>query len=162
VCGFVCTGSEANDLALRIAQARSGSRNIIVVDWAYHGHLSSLIEISPYKYKRRGGRASPLTSGRRHCRTPTGPADLGPWIHRRALRGVGSGAIARDRGDWRSPRRVHRGIGTERWWQIMLPDGYLSAVYKDVRAAGGVTIADEVQVGFGRIGTHLWPSRRKQ
>ncbi|HWU00141.1 MAG TPA: aminotransferase class III-fold pyridoxal phosphate-dependent enzyme, partial [Terriglobales bacterium] len=59
VCGFVCTGSEANDLALRMARTHNGRQDMVVLDWAYHGHLSSLIEISPYKYKRKGGTGKP-------------------------------------------------------------------------------------------------------
>lgn len=50
ICYFVNSGSEANDLALRIARSHTRAKDIIVLDRAYHGHLSSLIEISPYKY----------------------------------------------------------------------------------------------------------------
>ncbi|MFX9626948.1 aminotransferase class III-fold pyridoxal phosphate-dependent enzyme, partial [Acinetobacter baumannii] len=59
VCAFACTGSEANDLALRMARAHTGRRDVITLDWAYHGHTQALIDISPYKYKRRGGAGRP-------------------------------------------------------------------------------------------------------
>jgi 4-aminobutyrate aminotransferase-like enzyme len=59
VCYFVNSGSEANDLALRLARTHTGGDDVIVLDWAYHGHLQTLIDISPYKYKRPGGRGKP-------------------------------------------------------------------------------------------------------
>ena len=52
---FVCTGSEANDLAYRIAQVYTNSKDVLVMDNAYHGHTSSLIDLSPYKFNRKGG-----------------------------------------------------------------------------------------------------------
>ena len=55
VCTFVCTGSEANDLALRMARTYTGRKDIICLHSAYHGHTTSLIEISPYKYEGKGG-----------------------------------------------------------------------------------------------------------
>ena len=51
--------------------------------------------------------------------------------------------------------RIHRGVDAERCGQIVLPDGYLESAYEAVRGAGGVCIADEVQTGYGRIGTHF-------
>ena len=59
VCYFVNSGSEANDLALRLARAYTGGTDIIVVEGAYHGNLSSLINISPYKFDGPGGRGAP-------------------------------------------------------------------------------------------------------
>ena len=56
VCFFVNSGSEANELALRLAAAQTGGQDIIVIDHAYHGHTSALIDISPYKFNGRGGR----------------------------------------------------------------------------------------------------------
>ncbi|SVE12778.1 uncharacterized protein METZ01_LOCUS465632, partial [marine metagenome] len=59
VCFFTNSGSEANDLALRIARTITQSKETIVLDAAYHGNLSSLIEISPYKHDGRGGSGAP-------------------------------------------------------------------------------------------------------
>ena len=59
VCFFTNSGSESNDLALRIARCITGSKETIVLDGAYHGHLSSLIEISPYKHNAPGGEGPP-------------------------------------------------------------------------------------------------------
>ena len=63
VCFFVCTGTEANDLALRLARTHTGTREIIVLEHAYHGHTTTLVDVSPYKFDGPGGR------GRR------------PWVH---------------------------------------------------------------------------------
>ena len=68
VCFFVNSGSEANDLALRLAHAHTGRDDVIVLDHAYHGHLSSTIALSPYKFK--AARAA-------RTRTATLPTELG-------------------------------------------------------------------------------------
>jgi 4-aminobutyrate aminotransferase-like enzyme len=62
VAAFVCSGSEANDLALRLARQHTHAQGVVALDWAYHGHAISLIEISPYKYKRKGGLGRPATT----------------------------------------------------------------------------------------------------
>jgi 4-aminobutyrate aminotransferase-like enzyme len=56
---LVNSGSEANDLALRLARIHTGSREVISLDHAYHGHLTSLIDISPYKFDKVGGGGCP-------------------------------------------------------------------------------------------------------
>ncbi|TOF71581.1 hypothetical protein CGJ15_27925, partial [Vibrio parahaemolyticus] len=55
MCFFVNSGSEANDLALRMARTHTGKKDVITLDHAYHGHVSSLIDISPYKFNHPGG-----------------------------------------------------------------------------------------------------------
>ena len=59
VCYFVCSGSEANELALRLARAHTGGTDMIVVEGAYHGNTASLVEISPYKFDGPGGAGAP-------------------------------------------------------------------------------------------------------
>src|SRR5262249_31811245 len=59
VCFLVNSGSEANDLALRLARAHTGGADVLVVDHASHGNLTSLVEISPYKFNGPGGRGRP-------------------------------------------------------------------------------------------------------
>lgn len=157
VCYFVNSGSEANELALRLARAHTGREDVIVLEHAYHGHTTTLIDLSPYKFNGPGGK------GRK------------PWVH-----------VAPIPDDYRGPyRRGDAGIGAKYAQhvadilesmqgegcraaaflaetlpsvagQIVFPPEYLSEAYKHVRAAGAVCIADEVQVGFGRLGTHFW------
>jgi len=155
VCFFVCTGTEANDLALRLARAHTGSKEIIVLDHAYHGHSPSLIEISPYKCEGPGGEGL----GAHAHKVPMADAYRGPH------RGPDAGeryadevrAVIEDLqadGKRLGAFMAESLIGCG--GQVIPAPGFLSAAFDLVRAAGGVCIADEVQVGFGRVGTHYW------
>ncbi|MGD0781922.1 MAG: aminotransferase class III-fold pyridoxal phosphate-dependent enzyme, partial [Candidatus Aminicenantales bacterium] len=157
VCFIVNSGSEANDLALRMARQYTNRYDMIVVDGAYHGHLTSLIEISPYKFAGPGGAGRPP-------RTQVVPLpDLFQGAYRHGDRAAGphyaadvGKAIEAIRSEGREPAGYIAESLLSCGGQIALPDGYLADVYRRVRAAGGVCIADEVQVGFGRVGTHFW------
>ena len=159
VCYFVNSGSEANDLALRMAKAHSGASDTVVLDHAYHGHTSALIDISPYKFRRKGGQGNashvhvlPLPDGfRGKFRSDRYPDD---WQNRFA-----EDAVKQIEDLTKSGRKIGSffaeslpGCGG----QIVLPDGYLKQVYPAIREAGGLCIADEVQVGFGRVGDKFW------
>ncbi len=157
VCYLVCSGSEANELALRLARSYTGHRDIVVVDGAYHGNTTSLVEISPYKFDGPGGRGAPP-----HVHKVVMPdVYRGPW---RAGEGDSGARYGRDVA--RVIERVEaegRQVGAficesllGCGGQIVLPHDYLTTAYAAIRAAGGVAIADEVQVGFGRVGTHVW------
>lgn len=137
VCFFVNSGSEANDLALRLAAAHTGREDVIVLDHAYHGHLRSQIALSPYKFDGAGGRGRPRTT--LVAALPTEPGALDSL---RAAIDAPAAFFAESL----------QGCGG----QIVYPPGYLTSAFEAVRAAGGVCVADEVQVGFGRIGEHFW------
>ena len=157
VCYFVNSGSEANDLAIRMSRHFTKQKDIIVLDHAYHGTSTVAMEMSPYKFDSKGG------SGQM------------PWIHKAINPDLYRGPYKY--GDTKAGEKyaadVQRiiedlkkedkapavficetllGVGG----QIPLPENYLKTAYEYVRAAGGVCIADEVQVGFGRIGEHFW------
>ena len=155
------SGSEANDLALRLVQAHVRARGTVVVDHAYHGNLSSLIDLSPYKFNGKGGPGKPA-----HVEV----AQM-PDTYRGACRDAASagahyaGAVAEA-----VARLAARDLPTGVFLcesllgcggQIVLPDGYLAASYAAVRAAGGLCLADEVQVGFGRAGDRFWAFERQ-
>lgn len=157
VCYFVCSGSEANDLALRMAQAHTGQKDIIVVDWAYHGHLAPLIDISPYKYKRTGGQGRPEHVHEvplpESYRAPTEwPREELGRRYAEPVRSVGQMLACRGTGPAAFIAETIPSVGG----QVFLPEGYLSTAYTHAREAGAVCIADEVQVGFGRNGRHMW------
>lgn len=141
VCFFVNSGSEANELALRLARAHTKSRDLIVLEHAYHGNTTTLIDISPYKHDGPGGEGAP------------------PWVHKSPLPKSEEDAehVVELAGKLRSKLC---GFIAESMpsvaGQIVFPDGYLARVYEGVRDAGGVCIADEVQTGYGRTGTHFW------
>jgi 4-aminobutyrate aminotransferase-like enzyme len=157
ICFFVNSGSEANELALRLARAHTDREDVIVLEHAYHGHTTTLIDISPYKFNGPGG------SGRK------------PWVHVAPLADDYRGLYHRENKEagvkyarhvaeiLERARAERRGIAAyiaetlpSVGGQIVFPAGYLAEVYRHVRAAGAVCIADEVQVGFGRLGTNFW------
>jgi 4-aminobutyrate aminotransferase-like enzyme/Ser/Thr protein kinase RdoA (MazF antagonist) len=155
VCFLVCTGTEANDLALRLALAHTGRREVLVLDHAYHGNSPTQIEISPYKCEGPGGhglaphaRKVPMPDP---YRGPNRGPDAGARYAEQVAEAVGEiEATAGRMGAFMAESLI--GCGG----QIVPPRGFLEASYRAVREAGGVCIADEVQVGFGRVGSHMW------
>lgn len=151
---LVNSASEANELALRLARAATGARDMIVMDHCYHGATTGAMDISPYKFK--------------HPRS----LNVKPnWVHvttqpdlYRGPHGDDAGAYVRDTekilGALRMSGRQIAGFISECLpsvgGQIVLPDNYLSRVYSLVREAGGVAIADDVQTALGRLGAHFW------
>ena len=157
VCFFVNSGSEANELALRLARSHAQREDIIVLDHAYHGNTSTLIDISPYKFDGPGG------NGRK------------PWVHIACMPDDYRGKYRREDAQAGKKYAAHVGEILDAMHrqgrapaayiaetlpsvggQIVFPSNYLKEVYDQVRGAGGLCIADEVQVGFGRLGTHFW------
>jgi len=153
VCFFVNSGSEANDLAVRLAYARSGSRDVIVVDHGYHGHTQQTIDISPYKFDHKGGEGAKPTVHKVPCPdTYRGPY-VGPDAGERYAEHVRAACSVAPGGQV-AAFFVESGMSVG--GVIVPPPGYLAACYRAVRSAGGVCVADEVQVGFGRFGEHFW------
>ena len=140
VCYFVNSGSEANELALRLARAHTNARDMIVLEQAYHGNTTTLIDLSPYKHDGPGGSGPPA------------------WVHKAKMDDALSVVELVKR--VREGGRDLCGFIAESMpsvaGQIVLPADYLQKAYRAVREAGGVCIADEVQTGYGRIGTHFW------
>ena len=157
VCFFVNSGSEANELSLRLARAHSGGKDMITPDHGYHGNTTGCIDISAYKFNAKGG---------------VGPSE---WVHLievaddfrgRFRRGEADIAqkyadlvdealaniIARDGKLAGFIAETFPSVGG----QIIPPKGYLPAVYEKIRKAGGVCIADEVQTGLGRLGDYFF------
>jgi 4-aminobutyrate aminotransferase-like enzyme/Ser/Thr protein kinase RdoA (MazF antagonist) len=148
---LVCSGSEANELALRLARAHTGRRGVFVLDAAYHGNTSALVDISPYKFNGKGGGGKP-------AHVEIMPL---PDVYRGPYQGAGAGVryaahvadAARNSGDLAAFfAESASGCGG----QVIFPPGYLAESFAAVRAAGGVCVADEVQTGFGRAGSHFW------
>jgi len=155
VCFFANSGSEANDLALRMVRQLTGDKTTIVLDGAYHGNLLSLIEISPYKHNGPGGNGAP-----NYVYTLPMPDSF-----RGKYRGVDCGekyaqevqAIINE--IQKKGKKVSTFIAEALMGcggQLVLPKGFLKKAFNLVRAAGGICIADEIQIGFGRVGSHFW------
>uniref|UniRef100_A0A667G443 Ethanolamine-phosphate phospho-lyase n=1 Tax=Lynx canadensis TaxID=61383 RepID=A0A667G443_LYNCA len=156
VCYFTNSGSEANDLALRLARQFRGHQDVITLDHAYHGHLSSLIEISPYKFRKGKDVKKEFV----HV-APTPDTYRGKYREDHA---DPAGAYADEvkkiiEEAHNSGRKIAAFIAESMQscgGQIIPPAGYFQKVAEYVHRAGGVFIADEVQVGFGRVGKHFW------
>lgn len=137
---LVNSGSEANDLAMRFAHAHTKARGWLTLRHAYHGHTASVVEISPYKF--------------------LGPGGLGTSSHVRVVDLPGTGdevAMATALSELGQPLAafIAEGIMSTAG-QVTLPEGFLAEAYDVTRAAGGVCIADEVQIGLGRVGECFW------
>lgn len=154
---LVNSGSEANELAVRMARTYTGHSDIVVLEGAYHGNTTTMIDISPWKHNGRGGKGSPA------------------WVHTLPLPDIFRGktdGITSDDGNGFGQEAVKQiselssegrqvaafiaesapSVGG----QIILPGGYLKEVYSQIRSLGGVAIADEVQTGYGRTGKSFY------
>ncbi|XP_065137258.1 5-phosphohydroxy-L-lysine phospho-lyase [Paramisgurnus dabryanus] len=152
---FVNSGSEANDLALRLARQYTQHQDVIVLDHAYHGHLTSLIDISPYKFRKLEGQkefvhVAPLPDTYQgmyredHPNPGEAYADL--------LKSLIEEVHTKGRKISAFFAESLPSVGG----QIIFPDGYCKRVAEYVHEAGGVYVADEIQTGFGRVGSHFW------
>lgn len=157
VAGFVNSGSEANSLALRLMRAHTGRENAITLDWSYHGTTQELIDISPYKFRRKGGKGpKPHVHVANVPDSYRAPADWPAEEHGKRFAESVAEQIAAMQAKGEGPGFFIAESIPSVAGQVFLPDGYLKEVYRLVREAGGVCIADEVQVGFGRVGSHWW------
>lgn len=153
-CAFVNSGSEANDIAWRMARAWTGNRGFLCQEFAYHGITEAIDAVSPSAI-RHGNPPD-------HVRTILAP-DGYRGIHKHGTPEMGARyaedadqAIASLADAGMKPAAVI--IDSAFMTNGVLPPvpGYVAAVFEKVRAAGGLCIADEVQSGFGRMGTHFW------
>jgi len=232
---FTNSGSEANDLALRLARAHTKRRGLLCVGGAYHGHVTAMVDASPYKFERESGGQRCVQLGCWYRKALTlAHALASSWVRQAAIPDVHSGLyrgnvndeamgaayageVSRQLASFarqeaheaarraelmarraalaarpaQPDRRLHSdgsGFGNPEddeeeallfelgdddgltagcgaffcesilscGGQVVPPAGYLRAAHAAVRAAGGVCIADEVQCGFGRVGSHMW------
>lgn len=157
VCYFVNSGSEANELAMRLAKTYTHQADFIAVEVGYHGNTQNCIDLSSYKFDSKGGK---------------GKAD---HIHIVPMPDTFRGEFkATDSNAGEKYANYVQKIIQKNWeqgkdiagffcesilscgGQIVLPPNYLKTAFAHVRKAGGVCISDEVQVGFGRVGDHFW------
>jgi len=155
VCVFVSSGSEANDLAWRMARACSEHSGALVMERAYHGVTEAVYDLSPYDVPERRALAA-------HVATLAPPyAYRGEWgeeVSDRGARYAGyvEPALQALASRGHAPAAFVMDSILSSNGIIAPPPGYLQSVYERVRAAGGLCVADEVQSGFGRLGEHMW------
>lgn len=154
VCYFVNSGSEANDLALLMARAYTGNYDVIALRNAYHGGGTVTMGMTG----NRGWKFNvPHSFGFHHAITPDPYRGL--WGRGDVDAGKKYAADVKNLIDFGTSGQIAafiaesiQGVGG----CVIFPDNYLEHVYEHVRAAAGLCIADEVQAGFGRTGTHYW------
>lgn len=152
---FVNSGSEANELAIRMVKAATGERDIIASEVGYHGNSNMCIDISSYKFDGKGGKGAPE-------HTHIFPL---PDAFRGKYRGDNTGVeyAGEVKKQLDAIKAKGRKVGAlivepiiSCGGQIELPEGFLKEAYRVVREAGGLCISDEVQVGCGRMGKTFW------
>ncbi len=154
---FVCTGSEANDLALRIAKNYTKAKNVLVMDNAYHGHTNALIDLSPYKFNSKGGEGK-----KDYVHVLRMPDEIrGKWTKKNykwlnKYIDEAEDVINKTFNKKNSLSSFFFESILGCGGQIELPKGYLKNIFKLVRKKNALCIADEVQTGFGRVGSNFW------
>ncbi len=151
---FVCTGSEANDLAVRLARAATGNDGVIITENSYHGNTSTIAPLSLIDYDiadkpswveavpppnlyRGPYREGEEDAGRKYADFVTDAAQ------RLARNGMSASSLLID--------SIFDANGA-----LVPPQDYLLQAFEEARRAGALAIADEVQMGFGRSGNHMW------
>ena len=152
---FVNSGSEANELAIRMMKAVTGQKDIIASEVGYHGNANMCIDISSYKFDGKGGNGAPE-------HTQIFPL---PDTFRGKYRGDNASEkyINEVENCIKNIQQKGRNVGgfiiepiISCGGQVELPEGFLAEAYKLVRNAGGICISDEVQTGCGRMGKTFW------
>lgn len=153
---FVNSGSEANELALRMAKTATNQQNMIAVEVGYHGNTNETIAVSSYKFDSEGGNGKP-----QHTHLLPIPDTYRGQFKNPETAGEQYAQFAQnvieilDQNGQKVAGFICESI-LSCGGQVVLPKGYLKKVYQYVRNAGGICIADEVQVGFGRVGEKFW------
>jgi 4-aminobutyrate aminotransferase-like enzyme len=148
---LTCTGSEANDIALRMAEGVTGKRGIIATDATYHGNTALVSQLSKSNVPTVGfglGQYFRFVEAPDSYRNPDPDgqkfaASVAEQIAAHEASGMGFAALVV------CPYFLNEGFPDH-------PDGWLRPTAEVVRRAGGLLICDEVQSGFGRTGTHMW------
>ena len=150
---FVNSGSEANDLAIRMAKKHSGKENIMVLEHGYHGHTQTGIDISDYKFNNPKGQGQ-----KNHIiKAPIPKEYLGVFEGSEqpgVLYAKDAVKLLHNSEDGIAAFIAEPIVGCG--GQVPLAPGYLKTLYPEVRKNGGLCISDEVQTGFGRLGSVFW------
>ncbi|QTD38878.1 aminotransferase class III-fold pyridoxal phosphate-dependent enzyme [Polaribacter batillariae] len=152
---FVNSGSEANELALRMVKTVTNSKEIIASEMGYHGNTNATINISSYKFDGKGGKGTPKN-------THIFPI---PNSFRGKYRGENTAEKYANEVQLliNNIHQQNKKVGgfiiepiISCGGQVELPKGFLAKTYQKVKNAGGLCISDEVQTGIGRVGKTFW------
>lgn len=151
---FVNSGSEANDLALRMARYVTGRQDLVIIDDAYHGNTALVTEITPARYKLTGKPKTTHSAPAPDCYRGTYGYDDPDAGAKYAAHVIDT--FDRLAGEGSPPAAFVFEALLASGGQVVLPPGYLPPIFAAARQRGVLTIADEVQVGFGRLGEAFW------
>jgi 4-aminobutyrate aminotransferase-like enzyme/Ser/Thr protein kinase RdoA (MazF antagonist) len=145
VCTFVCTGTEANELAWRMAKLVSGNKGALITGHSYHGNSDAIIGFS----------SEEVSNEKLPAHVTTLSAPLSNTTFREPDSGLGEAICTLGERDYR-PAMLILDSGFTSDGIYTPPSGYLRTLYSETRRAGGLCVSDEVQAGFGRLGRHFW------
>jgi 4-aminobutyrate aminotransferase-like enzyme len=145
VCTFVCSGTEANELAWRMAKLVSGNDGALITGHSYHGNSDAIIGFSSEEvpYEKLPSHVATIAAPLSNTTFSEPDSGLREAIQTLGERDYQPAMLILD------PGFTSDGIYTP-------PGGYLRTLYDDARRAGGLCVSDEVQVGFGRLGQQFW------
>lgn len=152
---IVNSGSEANELALRMAKTVTGNEDFIAIEVGYHGNTNAVMDVSSYKFDGQGGSGGPKTT---HI-LPLPDSFRGKYTGENCGHDYAKHAKYIIDQLAAEGKEIAGFIGESMvscGGQIVPPSNYFREVYRHVRNAGGLCIADEVQTGFGRMGKTFW------
>jgi len=155
ICYFTNSGTEANELAIRLAKNYTHQNDILTIQWGYHGNSELMINLSSYKFDRKGGSGKPPNT------------HVIPMPD--AFRGIYSGASDPTSAYIREVQRILDQLKNKNLapvglfaesilscgGQVVYPTGFLAQAVNMIREAGGIYVADEVQTGLGRTGDYF-------
>ena len=152
---FVNSGSEANELAVRMMKSHTGENDIIVSEHGYHGNTNICVDISSYKFDGKGGNGAP-----EHTHVIPMPSKFNGKYQGENSVDDYVGEIEKCIENIKIKKRKLGGFIIEPiiscGGQVELPKGFLKKSYEIIRKNGGICISDEVQVGCGRLGKSFW------
>ena len=155
VCYFTNSGTEANELAIRLAKNYTRSKEVLTMQWGYHGNSSTMVDLSSYKFDRKGGKGRPP-----HTHVIPMPDPLrGIYashpdqaaLYLQEVKAI----LSQINSQGSQPAALFAESILSCGGQIVYPKDFLTRAVSIIREAGGVYIADEVQTGLGRIGSHF-------
>ncbi len=152
---IVNSGSEANELALRMAKTVTGNKDILAIEVGYHGNTNAVMDVSSYKFEGEGGFPKPQTT---HI-LPLPDSFRGRYSGENCGIDYANHAKEIIQNLKVEGKEIAGFIGETMiscGGQIVPPKNYFKEIYKHVHEAGGICIADEVQTGFGRMGKTFW------
>lgn len=151
---FVNSGSEASDLAIRMAKTYTGYNNVLVTEYGYHGNTQTGTDISDYKFNHQQGQ------GQKKYIIKTNIPDTYRGKYKNNDGSAGKTYAQDTISDLRKTDKPVAAFISEPivgcGGQVPLAKGYLEKLYPAIRKQGGVCISDEVQTGFGRLGNCFW------